>query len=83
MESSKQKEGANFQLLIRFFEYSNSKEFLAEPNVFEYDQKMGKPVFDLIIGCNSMENLGIVMDFRAKPIAINHFAHEKHHQSDR
>jgi hypothetical protein len=39
------------KLLIRFFEYSNSKEFLAEPNVFEYDQTMDKPVFDLIIGC--------------------------------
>jgi hypothetical protein len=57
--------------LIRFFEYSNSKEFLAEPDVFEYDQKMGKPVFDLIIGCNSMEKLGIVMDFKAKSITID------------
>ena len=44
------------KLLIRFFEYSNSKEFLAEPDVFKYNQK----VFDLIIGCNSMEKLGIV-----------------------
>ena len=32
------------KLSIRFFEYSNSKEFLAEPDVFEHDQKMGKPV---------------------------------------
>jgi hypothetical protein len=47
------------KLLIKFFEYSNSKEFLAEPDVFEYDQNMGKLVFDLIIGCNSMEKLGI------------------------
>ena len=38
------------KLLIRFFEYSNSTEFLAEPDVYEYDQTMGKPVFDLIIG---------------------------------
>ena len=28
-------------------------------------------VFDLIIGCNSMENLGIVMDFKTKSITIN------------
>jgi hypothetical protein len=27
---------------------------------------MGKPVFDLILGCNSMERLGIVMDFKTK-----------------
>jgi hypothetical protein len=28
-------------------------------------------VFDLIIGCNSMENLGIVMDFKTKSITID------------
>jgi hypothetical protein len=59
------------KLSIRFFEYSNNKEFQAEPDVFEYDQKMGKPAFDLIIGCNSMENLGIVMDFEAKSIIMD------------
>ena len=32
---------------------------------------MGKPVFDLIIGCNSMEKLGIVQDFKAKSITID------------
>jgi hypothetical protein len=59
------------KLSIRFFEYSNCKEFLVKPNVFEYDRKMSKPVFDLIIGCNSMEKLGIVMDFKAKSITID------------
>ena len=59
MESSTQKEGASSWL-------DHSKEFLAELDVFEYDQKMSKPVFDLIIGCNSMEKLGIVMDFKAQ-----------------
>jgi hypothetical protein len=48
-----------------------TKEFLAEPDVFEYDQNMSKPVFDLIIGCNSMEKLGIVMDFKTKSITID------------
>jgi hypothetical protein len=32
---------------------------------------MSKPVFDLIIGCNSMENSGIVLDFKAKSITID------------
>ena len=59
------------KLPIRFFEYSNSKEFLTEPDVFEYDRKVSKPVFDLIIGCNSMEKLGIVLDFKAKTITID------------
>ncbi len=59
------------KLPIKFFEYSNSKEFLAEPDVLECDKKMGKPVFDLIIGCNSMERLGIVMNFQNKMITID------------
>ena len=42
-----------------------------EPDVFEYDQTMDKPVFDLIIGCNSMEKLDIVMDFKTKSITID------------
>jgi hypothetical protein len=32
---------------------------------------MGKPVFYLIIGCNSMERLGIIMDFKTKTITID------------
>ncbi len=39
--------------------------------MFEYNQKMGKPVFDLIIGCNSMEKLGIALDFKARSITID------------
>ncbi len=59
------------KLTIKFFEYSNSKEFLAEPDVFEYDKMLDKPAFDLIIECNSMERLGIVMNFKDKTIVID------------
>jgi hypothetical protein len=59
------------KLPIKFFKYSNSKEFLAEPDIFKYDKKMGKPAFDLIIGCNSMERLGIVMNLQNKMITID------------
>jgi hypothetical protein len=59
------------KLPIKFFKYSNSKEFLAEPNVFEYDEKMDNPAFDFILGCNSMERLGIVMNINTKTIAID------------
>jgi hypothetical protein len=49
---------------LRFFEYSNSKEYLVTPDVVEYDKnKMTKPVFDLILGCKTMKELGIVLDF--------------------
>ena len=56
---------------IKFFEYSNSKQFLAEPDIVEYDKEMGKPVFDLIIGCKSMKELGIVLDFKRKTVTID------------
>ena len=47
-----------------FFEYSNSKEFLVTPDVVEYDKKkMTKPIYDLILGCQTMKELGIVLDF--------------------
>jgi hypothetical protein len=59
------------KLLIKFFEYSNSKEFLMEPDVFKYDQTKGKPVFDLIIGCNLMEKLGI--ELRMSDVAVANF----------
>jgi hypothetical protein len=55
----------------KVLQIQHSKEFLAEPDVFEYDQNMGKPVFDLIIGCNSMEKLGIVMDIKTKTITLD------------
>ncbi len=39
---------------LKFFEYSNSKEFLVTPDVVEYDKKkMTKPVYDLILGCQT------------------------------
>ena len=43
------------------------------PNVVEYDKrKMTKPAFDLILGCQTMKELGIVLDFRTKEITIDH-----------
>ena len=58
---------------LRFFEYSNSKEYLVTPDVVEYDKnKMTKPVFDLILGCQNMKELAIVLDFWTKDITIDH-----------
>ena len=57
---------------MKFFEYSDSKEFLVTPDVVEYDKKkMTKPVYDLILGCQTMKVLGIVLDFRTKEIRID------------
>ncbi len=51
-------------LAIKFFDYRNSKEALLTPDIVEYDGiKSGKPVFDIIIGAQTMTELGIILDF--------------------
>ena len=55
---------------LKFFEYSNSKRVQIHPDVVTCD-KEDKPVFDLIIGCNSMEKLGIVMDIKTRSMTID------------
>jgi hypothetical protein len=52
--------------------------------VVEYD-KGSKPQYDLILGTETMKELGIVLDFKAKTMTINEiiFANEKHQPSAR
>jgi hypothetical protein len=60
------------KLRLKFFEYSASKECTIQPDIVEYDKNhMTKPGFDLILGCNTMKELGIVLDFRTKEIALD------------
>ena len=43
------------------------------PDVVEFETtKMTKPVFDLVLGCKTMKELRIVLDFRTKEISIDH-----------
>ena len=52
------------EVCLKFFEYSNSKEYLVTPDVVEYDKKkMTKLMYDLILGCKTRKELGIVLDF--------------------
>ncbi len=41
-----------------FFNYSNSKRFLAEPDIFKYNQN-NKPQYDLILGVKIMKKYAI------------------------
>ena len=44
------------------------------PDIVEYNKrKMTKPVYDLILGCKTMKELGIVVDFQTKQITIDEF----------
>ena len=38
-----------------------------QPDIVEYDKNhTTEPGFDLILGCNTMKELGIVLDFRTQ-----------------
>jgi hypothetical protein len=42
-------------------------EFLVTPDVVEYNKKeMTKPMYDRILGCRTMKELEIVLDFLIK-----------------
>ena len=42
------------------------------PDVVEYEKgEMAKPVYELILGCSTMKELGIVLDFRTMQITID------------
>ena len=57
------------KIRVKFFEYSNSKEYLLQPDIVEYkEDDTTKPGFDLILGSNTLKELGIVLDFRTKEI---------------
>jgi hypothetical protein len=55
---------------LNFFEYSDSKRYYSEPDVVEY-KKGSKPLYDLILGTETMIELSIVLDLKAKTITID------------
>jgi hypothetical protein len=55
---------------LNFFEYSDSKRYLVEPDVVEYD-KNNRPQYDLILGTVSMKEFAIILNFRDKMITID------------
>ena len=58
------------QVKLIFFEYSDSKRFHMKPDVVEYD-KDSKLQYDLILGTETMKELGIILNFRDKMITID------------
>jgi hypothetical protein len=51
------------QMDLNFFKYPDSKRFHVEPDVVKYD-KDSKPQYDLILGTETMKELGIILNFR-------------------
>jgi hypothetical protein len=53
-----------------FFEYSDSKRYLAQPDIVEYN-KNNMPQYDLILGVKTMKKYGIILDFKDKMLTID------------
>ncbi len=53
------------EIELNFFEYFNSKRYLAEPDIIEY-KKNNKPQYDLILGVKTMKKYGTILDFKDK-----------------
>ncbi len=58
------------EIKLNFFEYSNSKRYLAEPDIVKYD-KNNRPHYDLILGVKTMKKYGIILDFKDKMITVD------------
>jgi hypothetical protein len=58
------------EIELNFFEYSDSKRYLAEPDIVECD-KNNKPQYDLILGDKIMKKYGIILDFKDKMITVD------------
>jgi hypothetical protein len=56
---------------ISFVEYSASKKVRLQADIVEYSLGDQAPMYDLIIGKQTMHDLGIVLDFQEKTITIN------------
>jgi hypothetical protein len=53
------------EIELNFFKYSNSRRYLVEPDIVEYD-KNNKPQYDLILGVKIIKKYSIILDFRDK-----------------
>ncbi len=58
------------EIKLNFFEYSNSKRYLAAPDIVEYD-KSNRPQYDLILGVKTMKKYGIILVFKDKMITVD------------
>jgi hypothetical protein len=56
---------------IFFVEYLASKKVRLQPNIVEYGLGDQAPIYDLIIGKRTMQDLGVKSDFQEKTITID------------
>jgi hypothetical protein len=56
---------------ISFVDYSDSKRVHLKPDIVEYARNDAPPAYDLILGKQTLHDLGVVLDFKEKTITID------------
>jgi len=56
---------------ISFMEYSASKSVKLTPDIVEYEVGAQPPLYNLIIGKQTLHDIGVVLDFKEKTITID------------
>jgi hypothetical protein len=59
------------EITLSFVEYSLSKSVHLTPDIVEYDSGATAPLYDLIIGKQTLHDIGAVLDFKEKTITID------------
>jgi hypothetical protein len=52
-------------------DYSDSKRIHLKPDIVKYARNGAPPLYDLILGKQTLHNLGVVLDFKEKTITID------------
>jgi hypothetical protein len=58
------------EIELNFFEYSDSKRYLAAPDIVDY-KKINRPQYGIIHGVKTMKEYGIILDFKDKMITVD------------
>ena len=58
---------------MRFPAYSKSKYFSIKPDIIELGNNTEEPMFDFILGVETLANIGVVLDFGIKSIVLTIF----------
>jgi hypothetical protein len=56
---------------ISFVKYSASQKVCLQPDIVEYSPEYQAPIYDLIIGKQTMHDLGVKLDFQERTITID------------
>jgi hypothetical protein len=59
------------EISLSFVEYSASKSINLVPDIVEYEAGASEPLYDLIIGKQTLHDIGAVLDFKEKTITID------------